>query len=295
MSKRKSSEDQERKFNENLVEHYLKYGSVDEVLRKNRFSIPISYAGFQRVLDKWGVIKAAGPNGKLSEIVDFMAHLAKDNIAIEDLYKKMPPSFRTSAATLYRVLGYIKEGLTRRIGTALVLTPYDSRERILIGKDISTPRIELGKPYGSLSLPMGYSSKADSRHDKILRVLQQEVFVNEAIKNALPLEIVPDDPTPFMYLDIADVRVAIFTIQLPKKFSSRNVFSSFKLKDFMFMSVDEMIHSKSENNYFRVGVREAVIGYKKYLDLMNKKLVTNPFQIRSKINKELATLTIEVE
>ncbi len=284
----------EEEFNKRLVEQYLKYGSVDEVYRANRDNLHISYAGFQRVLDRWGVVKAAGPNNKFSEIVGFMAHLIKDNIAIEELYRKMPPSFQTSTATIYRVLSYVKEGITRRIGTALVLTPYNSKEKILLGHDVSTPRIELGKPYGSLSLPMGYSSKEDDRKTKILRVLQQEVFTREVIDGNFPYSLIPENPLPFMYLDIADVRVAVFAIQLPKKFSQLKRFSSFKLKSYQYFSLDEMVRLDEKHN-FRAGMKEAAVGYKKYLELINRNLVTNPLQMKSILNKELATVTLDIE
>lgn len=148
MAKRTSSlEDKERRFNELLVEQYLKYGSVDEVFRKNQYGLPISYANYQRILDKWGIVKAAGPNNKLTEAIDFFTHLTKDNIPLEELYKKMPSTFKTSATTLYRILAYIKEGLTRRVGCALVVTPFNNPKKILLGQDTSVPRIKLGKPY----------------------------------------------------------------------------------------------------------------------------------------------------
>ena len=55
----------EEKFNRWLVSEYLKFGSVDEVMRIHRHGIPISYAGYQRVVRKWGIINAAGPNSQM--------------------------------------------------------------------------------------------------------------------------------------------------------------------------------------------------------------------------------------
>ena len=280
-----SSEENEKTFNEFLVSEYLKFGSVDEVMRQNNYSLPISYAQYQRILDQWGIIKAAGPNSKMAEILGFLTKLTEEKIPLEVLYRKMPPSFRTSAATMYRILGYIKEGITRRVATGLIITPYNSVKKILIAEDVSTPRIDLGKPFGSLSIPMGFSRKRDPREGAISRVLQQEVFTDFAVKKRLP-DIIPERPKPFMFLDIADVRVEIFHLKLPKKLSSIKSFSSFKLQNYKFINMDSIKKQKRRN--FRVGVVEVINGYDKYLSIKKRKLVFNPLQIRSHINYHLA-------
>jgi len=283
----------EEEFEKWLVEEYFKYGSVNEVFRKYRYAIPISYAGYQRVLDKWGIVKAAGPNNKLTEALEFLSYLAHENLPFDKIYKNIPPSFQTSAVTLYRILGYVKEGITRRVGTALVITPYNSREKVLIGRDISTPKIELGKYYGSFSLPMGYSRKRDSRKTNILRVLQQELFTKKVLERAFPEEVIPEDPVPFMYLDIADVRVSVYHIQLPKGLSTATNFSSYKLKDYSFVDTDKIIDNKLEN--LRAGVIETVITYKKYFEFLDRNLVVNPLQAKSLLNETLAVVTVDVE
>jgi hypothetical protein len=283
-------------FNKMLVSEYFKCGTVDEVMRRHRFNLPISYAGYQRVLDKWGVVKAAGPNSKFTESLEFFTHLAEDNIPFEALYKKMPPSFQTSTATLYRILGYIKEGLTRRVGTALVITPFSTPKKILLGYDVSTPRIELGKSYGSISLPMGFSHKRDGRRNAILRVLQQEVFTQFCINKEMPLDIIPKDPQPFIYLDIADVRVAAYHIQMPQTLSALKNYSSYKLRDYRFVEVDSIIEKRNSGVHtYRAGIVDITRGYAKYLRLLERKLAVNPFQDRSLLNRELAEITVDVE
>ena len=272
----------EDKFNKWLVDEYFKHGSVDEVLKSHNFDVPISYAQYQRILDKWGVVKAAGPNNKLTEALDFFYHLAEKNIPLEDLYKRMPTSFRTSAATMYRILSYIKEGVTRRMGAALIITPHNDPERVLVARDVSVPRMELGKPYNSLSIPMGFSRKRDPREDAILRVLQQEVFMQQAIDRNMP-KIIPQRPKPFMFLDIADVRVEVFHITLPGKWLNPNNFSSYKLKNHKFISIKNLNHLKKKN-HLRAGVFEAISSYKKYRDLKKRKLSINPLQCKSDLN-----------
>jgi len=288
-----SPEENERKFNESLITEYLKYGSVDEVFRVHRYDLPISCAGYHHLLNRWGIVKAAGPNSKLTEALEFLTHLAEENIPLEALYKKMPPSFKTSMATMHRILGYIKEGVTRRVGTALIITSEQDGKKILIGNDVSTPRLELGKPFGALSVPMGFSRKRDTRETSILRVLQQEVYANLAVNRTLPEEIIPEYPRPFMFLDVVDVRVEIYHICLPKKLEKNTKFSSFKLENHKFINSDEILSIDPTNSQYRVGVYEAVLGFDKYQDYLSRNLVTNAFYEKSILNKELAALAFD--
>jgi len=283
----------EEDFNKFLVREYLKWGTVDEVFRKNGYNIPISYANYQRILDKWGVIKAAGPNNKLTEAVEFFAHIAKDNILLDDLYKQMPPSFQTSAKTLYRILGYIKEGITRRVGTALIISPYSSPKIILVGKDVSTPRLDLGKVYGGYTVPMGFSRKRDGRKTNILRVLQKEVFVDQTIEKQFPFEVIPNRVEPFMYLDIADVRVSCYQIFLSKDQTKCLLPNSYKLKDYKFLNISEVMKTKPDME-FRAGVTEIVKGYIRYLGLLGRNLSINPLQGQSLLNRKLAEVAVEI-
>lgn len=277
-----------QKFNKFLVREYLKYGSVDEVLRLSRQSLPISYANYQKILDKWGIVKAAGPNSKLSEAVDFFYKMVQEQVPLEKLYKKMPASFLTSAVTLYRVLSYIKEGITRRMGTALIIHPMGNDKKILAGIDVSTPRIELGKSYGSISIPMTFSRKRDSREDAILRVLQYEVFSDLAVEKKIPKNIIPPRPKPFMFLDIADVRVEVFEIKLSQKLSGLKCFSSYKLEKFRYLDVNNINRYEKKKEKFRAGIIEAIKGYSKYLDLKRRNLAFNPLQLKSEVNYYLA-------
>lgn len=285
----------EDKFNEFIVKEYLKYGSVDEVFRKNDYDLPVSYANYQRILDRFGVMKAVGPNNKFSEAVDFLAHMVKDNIAFDKLYKKMPPSYRTSAVTLYRVLEYVKEGITRRLGCALVISPYDDPNKILVAKDISTPNIEFGKYFGSYTIPMGYAKKGTNRIENITRILQQEVFTDRVADRSFPDFYLKNEMSPFLYLDVADIRVSIYHLQLPKEYSSLSNFSSYKLKDFTFVDSEKLLDSKYNNIPLRAGVKESVKGYLRHLNLLKRKLSVNPLQEKSILNQELATVTADIE
>lgn len=276
----------EKNFNKWLVSEYFKHGSVDEVLRIHKYDIPISYAQYQRVLDKWGIVKAAGPNSKLTETLEFLTKLAYENIPFDKLYLRMPSSFRTSAATLYRILSYMKEGVTRRMATALVVTVAGSKKKMLVANDYSQPRTSFGKKYGSLSIPVSFSRLRDPREVAVLRVLQQEVFTDLVGENKMP-DVIPLRPRPFMFLDIADVRVEVFHIKLPKKYSKKNNFSSYKLRNFQFIDVNS-ISKLAEKRKLRIGVREAAEGYLKFMKLKKRNLSTNPLYYKSQLNYQLS-------
>lgn len=251
-------------FNQFIVAEYLKYGSVDGVFQQNNYDLPISYPGVHRLIKKWGIIKSAGPNSILSEGITFLTLLSQDKVPLESLYKRLPPSFKTSMGTMHRLLHNIKEGVARRVGTALVITPHNNPHTVLIGEDISTPRLELGKPFGSITLPMGYSKVDEDPGDSILRVLQQEVFTQMVIDRNLPLNLIPTKPQPFMYVDVADIRVAVYNLLLSVNLSEKSAFSSFKVRNHKFMEISEILNHKS-NILIRAGVREIIRGYKKYL------------------------------
>jgi hypothetical protein len=285
--------EKERLFNAWLVSEYFRYGSVDEVFKIHRYAIPISYPSYQRLLDKWGVMKAAGPNSKLNEVLEFLTRLAEESIPLESLYRKMPPSFRTSVSTMHRILGYIKEGITRRVGTALVIVPKGDERQMLLGNDISTPRVELGKGFNSLSIPMGFSRKRDLREEAILRVLQQEVYMQDAVNRTLSKKLIPEFPRPFMLLDVVDVRVEVFLLKLGTKVLREKQFSSYKLKNHKFYAIDNILSEDAIKSNLRAGVFEIARGYNRFLELSSKNFAMNPIHERSQLNRELAILTVD--
>ncbi len=270
----------EDNFKKNLVREYLKHESVDEVFKIHKFNLPISYSGYQRVLDKWGIIKSVGPNSKISETLSFLYLLSKERIPLERLYKKIPINFETSIPTLHRIVNYVKKGIIRRYATAIIITKNGNKNSILVGEDISTPKLSLGKKYGAISLPMGFSKKDESNKDSILRVLQKEVFTNLAVEKNIP-NIIPFDPRPFMQIDAADIRLSVYLIKLPKNLSNKKSFSSYKLINFDFINIKKI---KNENN-LRAGINEIINYYTDFL--YGKKKV---FSQKANINKKL-TLT----
>lgn len=274
------TENHEQEFNKNLVSEYLKWGSVDEAFSQNDYNLPISYASYHRLLDKWGIVKAAGPNKRLSEAVCFLTLMSHNKIPLERLYKKMPHSFQTSMSTMHRIMAHVKEGIVRRYGTALVITEQNDKNQILIANDISTPKIavddKLGKFVGSFSLPMTFSKQNENNSQSILRVLQHEVFTQDAINRTMPrLEI--DNLKPFMFIQIADIRVQVFHLKLPKHI---NNFSSYKLIDHQFVNSEFLINPDAS---LRQGIYEIIAAFTNATDYYEYK----PIEVISEANFNL--------
>lgn len=254
--------EREDNFYKNIIRLYLKFGSVDEIFRRTNYDLPMSYPGMHHLIKRWGIVKSAGPNSKLSETITFLTLLSDNQIPMERLFKRLPPSFKTSLSTMHRVLHNVKTGVTRRFGTALVVTPKGQRNNILLGKDMTPPNIELGKSKGALTLPMTYSGGKEDTRTSILRVLQQEVYSELAVEKKLPIGIIPDNPTPFMHLSIADIKVSVYHLELDEKFINSDNFSSFKVKDHLFIHSNELL--KSTRN-MRSGVKEIITSYNEFI------------------------------
>jgi len=246
--------DTQEKFEKFLVGEYFTHGSINKVFQKHHYSLPISFAGFDRVLSRFGVIKSAGPNSKLSESLYLLSFLASYKIPLERAYHKFAPkTFQVSSNTLHRILHYTRLGLTRRQGVALIITSEDEPGRVLIGKDMSLADRNLGK-IGDFSLPMGYSKIGEPPRDSILRVLQNEVFTDLVISKKFPFEIVPEHIKPSMYVNIADICVSVYALEIS---SSLKKFSSFKIRDLKYRDITAL-----SDHSFRAGVKEILEAYK---------------------------------
>lgn len=291
----------EIEFRKGVVSEYLKYGSVDALMQANHYDIPMSEMSIHRIISDWGIIKSAGPNGPFLETISFFVKLAEKRVPLEALYTRMPSSFTTAAISLHRSYRNLKENVKRkleerdlrRVATALVITREEDPKSVLVGFDVS-PRKELGKPYGSVSVPMGFSKRTEARRSSILRVLQQEVFMEKVIERAFPYEVLPESPKPFMYVDIADIRVAVYSIALPKTLVGAQSFSSHRLKKHQFLSLDEAaLFGKS--HVFRVGLSEIFEGYQSFLRAKEEQKSFSTLYIRSWLNTQLEDFILTTE
>lgn len=294
-------------FEKKVVEDYLRYGSVDEIFRANHFDLPVSYPGVYHILNRWGVVRATGrANTPLSENIGFLVRMVEERIPLETLYRRMPPSFTPSMSILHTVYRKAKKEVKkqvekrdmRRVGTALILTPEDNPHRFLIGRDVSPPSLDVGKPYGAISFPMGFSKKGE-RKKAAIRVLQQEVFtqmlLNDTDRFHRLSESLTRDINPFMFLDIADIRVCVYHIELPMKFSDAESFSSFKIKNYRYVSVEDVIEASREKNLLREGIFEIATGYadyKKRLQAAGAREI-EPFYKTSFLNQKIKLLAQE--
>lgn len=290
-------------FEKFIVAEYLKHRSVDEMFRANAYNLPVSYSGVYHILERRGVVRAIGrANTPLSECIGFLVRMVEEKIPLETLYKRMPHNFAPSAYTLHTVYRKVKKEVKkqikkrdmRRVGTALIITPEDSSKTFLIGRDVATPRLDVGKPYGAISLPMGFSKRGE-REKAILRVLQQEVFSKKLIDDLEEFlnitENIVKDPRPFMYLDIADVRVSVYHLKLPQELSGLHNFFSFRLKNYRFTTFDKIIAMSKDKNLLREGMFEMAEGYVNYQKtLESAESGIRPIYKTSFLNRQLALL-----
>ena len=92
-------------FERFIVSEYLRYGSVDEILRANRFkNLGVSYPGIYHILKRWGVVRSLGRASlPLTETLEFLVRAIEGKVPIQTLYRRMPPSFQPTLATVHRV------------------------------------------------------------------------------------------------------------------------------------------------------------------------------------------------
>lgn len=280
-----------KKYSDNwFLNLYMKYGSVEEVFNKYSEYLPISSATFHRKIAKSSIIKSAGRQASLVEVLCFLEEKAlAPNMPIERIYKMMPIRFQTSLVTIHRIYSALKTSLIRHEGVALVITQPDNIKNILVGFE-SKGNSKYGKIIGDLSLPMGFSKKGEETSDSILRILQQEVFTKLSIENKLSIEI-RKNIKPFMFLDLADVRVKVFRIILPKNLTNLSNFSSYKLTNHHFLDINDLLKSKD----YRQGVSEILNVYsQKFIKRFQHKSKNFNYQkaeiITSELNKALLLL-----
>lgn len=251
-------------FYKNVIRLYLKYGSVDQVISETHYDLPISFPGMHHLVRRWGIVKSVGPNSKLSEALSFLTLLLESRMPLETMYRTLPPSFKASLSTMHRIAHNVKEGIVRRHGTALTISPDTNTGQLLVGKDMS---------HRALTLPMTYSSPKEGAQTSILRVLQQEVFSEQAVEKVDLTEIIPLDPKPFMNLVIADIKVSVYKIELSQQFLDSNQFSSYKVKDHRFMLSNDI----NNQSGVRPGVIDIANGYMEYMrgELTNFNQISN--------------------
>lgn len=241
-------------FEQYLVSEYFKHGSIDQVFKFHNYDIPISFAGYHRVLNKFEIVKSAGPNSKLSESLHLLSLLNTYKLPLERVYHHYAPqSIQVSTNTLHRILHHIRLGVTRRVGAALIISTQESPGRYLLAKDKSLKNDILGQK-GDWSLPMGFTREQDSHKTSIIRVLQQEVFTEQAITNRFPNLKLPEKE--IFTINIADIKVYVYLVLLPKKYPN---FSSFKLKKHQFLGISEL-----NTNRVRPGVIDILKNYEEH-------------------------------
>lgn len=248
-----NTEESQKSFEQFLIKEYFRLGSINKVFSDHKYNLPISFAGFDRLLSKYQVVKSAGPNSKLSESLYVLSLLANYKIPLEKAYHQLAPkTVQVSTNTLHRMLHFTRLGLTRRQGVALVISPQGQQDKVLIGSDLSLTNSSLGNK-GDLSLPMGHSKIGEPITDSITRILQNEVFTDNVIAQNFPWNIIPQHNKPIASINIADIQVFIYKLELPKNISK---FSSFKLSGLKYCDINNL-----PKNTFRPGVKDILNFY----------------------------------
>ncbi len=233
-------------FEKQLISDYLRYESIESVFKKYKYNLPISFAGYARLLSKNNIVTTAGPNSHLSESLFFFSLLKEYGGSVSKLHQKL--GIKVSTQTLHRILHNIRFGVTRRFGTALIIEDTQDTGSFLLGQDNSLQG-RLGKR-GDWSLPMSHSREQDSHYTGILRVLQREVFTNQTINENFPYEVLKQNLSPIFSINITDIKVRVYHLKIDR---SKYNFSSFKLDQHQFFSTNDL-----NNLPTRPGLKEII-------------------------------------
>lgn len=279
-----------------FIELFLKHGSVEEALRVNKWQLPISPADYHRKISRHGIVKDAQGRNQVSiaEIVYFFTQKAIDpSEPLEELYRKMPSTFRPSVATLHRIYRNTIDRTIKRNAVGLVITPEHDFGSVLIVDEMSTRR-GLGKQKGDSTIPFGFalSSKLEeSTEQSVLRVLQHEfstkLATSRELSNTSELyeQIVPKGIKPFMTFNILDLGVCVYHVKLPDELANLSKCSSYKVGNHRFIDASTILNGEGVN--FREGVVEIVEGFCGYL--ASGEEVTIFESKTSSLNKRLAS------
>ncbi len=264
-------------FESKLISEYLKHGSIEQVFKVHHFDLPVSFATYHRILNKFQVVKSAGPNSKLSESLHILSLINNYKLPLEKIYHKHAPnSLKVSTNTLHRILHNVRLGVTRRCGAALLISKESEPNKYLVGKDISLGNNLLGNS-GDISLPMSHTRMQDSHYTSVLRVLEQEVFANQTISATFPHHLIDKGISPAFFINIADIKVGVFRLVLP---DTDFDFSSFRLINHQFLNKDDLFSQS-----LRPGVGDII----EYFESNTYKYLTKDTPvINSQLNLSLA-------
>ncbi|MBI3396989.1 hypothetical protein HY045_00775 [Candidatus Woesebacteria bacterium] len=260
-----------------MIREYLKNGSVGEDV--------ISKRDLQKILKKHGIVQTAESKDDLSSTLSFLTYACKPGVNLKTAYLKAQASgFNVNVSEINEVVSQIKNGKITRAGTALVVVPQDYPDMILVGNDITTPDLVIGKFFGSLSLPMGYSELEENPLDQIKRVSQREIWSEQTVQDSFPSDVLPKRPRPFMYIKIAHIGVECYFIKLPSRLCNPGLFSSSKLIGHKFVNAGGILAAKE---IYRTGVKEIVTGYTELIRELIVGYRVSPFIKTADINRRV--------
>ncbi len=121
---------------------------------------------------------------------------------------------------------------------------------------------------------MGHTKVGEPIRDSLARILQSEVFSKSIVSQKFPWGIIPEHILPFVNINLTDIKVSVYHLELPQKYPQ---FSSYKLKNLKLTNINDFDFKK-----FRPGIKEAIEIYlqkDRYLD-----------QVIPTINSDLNTM-----
>ncbi len=91
-----------------------------------------------------------------------------------------------------------------------------------------------------------------------------------------------------MYIDVVDVRVAVYHLTFPEELKGLEIFSSFKLENHRYLQTGGIVVDKSGR--FRMGMAEIVSGYQRHLEMVDRNIAVSPVLEKSILNQQLLAL-----
>ncbi len=267
-----------------LIDRYFMAGSVDEALQDTEEYVPFSFADMHRKLENAGIIKSAGRQTSLSEALHFFrVKQMEPGSPLESIYKGMPLNFKTSIATLHRIYNRILEAklnvVTNRYATALIISDEENMNSVMVGTE-QYSRLKYGKLSGQLTIPLTFSKFNDTPGQRVLRVLQQEVFTNESIEKrfsdrSFVQMLLLNLSNPFLKYRLLDVEIQCYSITIPKTLST---FSSYKLSNHHFVEKEEILHTVDGS--YREGIQDIInFSIKPLIKLAQTPVMVSSFNI----------------
>ena len=251
----------EHEIREHVALEYLRLGSVSKVLQYNE-DIPYSESSIHRIVDEFGIVKFSGRHSApMGDTLAFLQQYSIDTRGVERVVERtLPWNLQTSDTTFYRVIKHIKKGVVRRNAAALVITPENGNNYVLVADDSTS--LDKNSKSSVLTLPSSFVGPKETDRNIVIGILQREVFANLTLAKTFPYEIV-DSASQFMELTIGDISLGVYHLPIASSYLTIGSLSSPKLANHRFITPQQVFSGIHTN--LRLGSLEVAEGYVEYL------------------------------